>query len=84
MPFNTRAYRRLRAHVLATKPNVCAWCGDPIDLTLSGNHPLGPSVDHILPRAQGGRDVPSNLQPMHRRCNTARGQAPLPGPSRDW
>jgi 5-methylcytosine-specific restriction endonuclease McrA len=82
---NPRRYRELRDHILRTRPNLCAWCGQPIDLSLSGNHPQGPSVDHILPRAQGGRDTPANLQPMHRRCNTIRGNRPLPKQtSRDW
>lgn len=85
MANNPRAYRKLRSYILATRPPICAWCGERIDLALSGDHPLGPSVDHILPRAQGGRDTPSNLQPMHRRCNTQRGNRPLPKlHSRDW
>jgi 5-methylcytosine-specific restriction endonuclease McrA len=82
---NPRNYRQLRAHILATRPPICAWCGQPIDLTLSGNDPQGPSVDHILPRAQGGTNHPTNLQPMHRRCNTQRGNQPLPQhTSRNW
>lgn len=85
MASNPRSYRRVRDYILATHPPVCAWCGGAIDLTLSGNDPLGPSVDHILPRAQGGTDHPNNLQPMHRRCNTTRGNQPLPKhTSRDW
>ena len=78
-------WQRLRAHILATRPPICGWCGEVIDLNLSGNHPRGPSVDHIVPRAQGGTDDRSNLQPAHRRCNTQRGQAPVRNrTSREW
>ena len=82
---STRRYRQLRAAVLAMKPPVCGWCGGWIDRTLSGRHPLGPSVDHVIPRAQGGPDTIANLQPMHLRCNIQRGNRPLPlRTSRDW
>jgi 5-methylcytosine-specific restriction endonuclease McrA len=83
---NPRWYRELRTHVLRTKPPVCALCGQLIDLTLSGLHPDGPHVDHIVPRSKGGQDTYTNLQPTHRRCNLQRGNRPLGGgnTSRDW
>ncbi len=85
MASNSRRYRQLRAYVLATKPPICAWCGNDIDRNLSGLHPDGPHADHIVPRSKGGPDTYANLQPMHRRCNLQRGNRPLgKHTSRDW
>ena len=82
---STRRYRQLRAAVLATKPPICAMCGGWIDRTLSARHPLGPSVDHAVPRSLGGSDSIDNLRPMHLVCNIRRGNRPLPlRTSRDW
>lgn len=30
---------------------------------------MGPSIDHILPLARGGGDVPNNVQLAHLVCN---------------
>lgn len=74
---------------------TCGICGKPIDMTLDGNHPDGPVVDHIDELVAGGDPLdPENLQPAHRRCNGAkeadrahRARHALPpprNPSRDW
>lgn len=51
-------------------------------------HPLGPSMDHILPRSLGGTWDPANLRPAHYGCNSARqnklDQPTRPRRSRDW
>lgn len=54
-------WRKLRAELLAEHP-FCAWCGATKNL----------SVDHIVPRAQGGADDRSNLRVLCFRCNTRR------------
>lgn len=36
------------------------------------------SLDHILPRSEGGRTRLSNLQLMHQDCNRKRGTTPIP------
>ena len=80
-----RTWHQTRAIVLATRPAICAYCGQPIDLTLPGTHPDGPTVDHLIPVSRGGTDTPSNLAPMHQRCNAAKRNDPLPRRnSRDW
>ena len=84
-PLTGRPWRRLRHHILTTRPAICAQCGQPIDLTLSGFHDYGPTVDHVEPRARGGTDHPTNLQPMHRICNLRKGSRPTDTPhSRNW
>lgn len=53
--------------------DVCGICGEPIDFTLSGRHPMGRSVDHVLPRAKGGAHTWANCQLAHLRCNLSKG-----------
>lgn len=55
--------------VLSRDGTWCVWCGRvmwPRDLT----------VEHLLPRARGGRGVPENLAVACRRCNRRRGAKP--------
>jgi len=71
MPDPTRGskWRRSRAICLA-RSNICHLCGEPIDLALSGRHPWGPVVDHIVSLYDGGAmHDQANLAPAHRRCN---------------
>ena len=42
--------------------NLCTYCGSPYDLT----------IDHIVPRVQGGDHEPSNLATACRSCNSAK------------
>lgn len=53
---NTRRWRQVRAAVLAAS-DICWICG----------RPGADTVDHIVPRAQGGTDHPTNLRPAHGR-----------------
>lgn len=81
-------WRQARAHILATQ-DTCAWCGNPVDKTLSGRHPWGPSIDHTTPLSQGGDPLdPTNLQLMHLRCNSqknnGRQRTRKPRNSRNW
>ena len=56
----------------------CWRCQNAIDLTLSGLHPDGLTVGHILPVSMGGEDSFDNLGPEHRRCNLAAGARVAP------
>lgn len=47
----------------------CGICGSEIDMTLTAPDLMRPSIDHIVPRANGGADVPSNIQLAHLLCN---------------
>ena len=54
---------------------VCHLCGDPIDPSAKGGHQ--PTIDHLIPRSEGGSNAQENLKLAHRRCNQRRGNAPL-------
>jgi len=54
---------------------TCGICRGLVDRTLPKTDPLGPSIDHITPVAEGGTDDWSNLRLTHRTCNTSRRSA---------
>jgi 5-methylcytosine-specific restriction endonuclease McrA len=64
--------------------NNCHLCGKDVDLSLSGRHQRGPTIDHIVPVSLGGTNDPENLALAHRDCNVKksnRGVALLPTPA---
>lgn len=67
-----RPWRRIRQAVLY-HDRTCHLCGGAIDVALGGMHPMGPTVDHIVPVAHGGSNHPDNLAPAHRICNLTKG-----------
>ena len=76
-------WQKLRASMLREwrlDEAPCWVCKQPIDYDLPGNTPQGPSVDHIIERADGG-DVwdRDNLAPAHMACNSRRSNV---GPKR--
>lgn len=52
-----------RRRIYARDDNCCVYCGSAEPLTL----------DHVVPRAAGGCNDPSNLLTACRECNTTRG-----------
>lgn len=65
---------RLRLGELGERDKwVCQLCGGRVLESLSGMHPDGPTVDHIVPLSRGGWDGWDNVQLAHRRCNVAKG-----------
>lgn len=56
--YNTRV-----TNLIKNQKGICKWCNSPFqfDDVLE--------VDHIIPRAQGGKDVYTNLQLLHRHCH---------------
>jgi len=79
MPFQTkairdRARRRIAARVKAGAP--CAFCGQPINLTLGYPHPQSFVVDHRTPTSLGGSDRYDQLRPAHNACNRQRSNLP--------
>ena len=67
-------YRALRAWVIEHR-HACCRCGGYVDKTLSGDHPAGPTFDHIEALALGGSmyDL-ANAGLSHRSCNMAHGR----------
>lgn len=66
-----KTYYRNRARVLREETS-CWICNKPVDKTLTGRDPDGPTADHVLARAKGGTNDRSNLRLAHLRCNSAR------------
>jgi HNH endonuclease len=60
-----KEWRRLRAAAIAAQP-WCTFCRHPG----SKENPL--SADHIVEKARGGTDDPSNIRDLCRRCNQQR------------
>jgi len=72
-----REWRRL-VRELCPPGSVCEIpeCDKPTREILFGlrpRHPMGPSLDHIVPLFDGGHPTdPANLRPAHLGCNAAR------------
>ena len=50
----------------------CAICGEQVSKPTRTYDDWGPTLDHIIPRAAGGTDEPSNLRLTHSWCNSMR------------
>lgn len=70
----------------------CSWCGQLVDLTLTGSGTMARSVDHGIALSKGGPllDV-STWRVMHKGCNVSKGTRPIQArpmadvaPSRQW
>ena len=66
------ALEKNKKKILLTQ-NVCGICGQPVDKSYKFPHPLSPTIDHIIPIAQGGHPSDlDNLQLAHFSCNRAK------------
>ena len=61
----------LRVLVLSRDGFLCHYCGLPAG-----------TVDHVLPRAQGGMDTADNLVAACMTCNRRKGARTIPPPAR--
>jgi len=68
-----RQIARVRMQLVTLHGWVCWRCGDPIDPQSAPSSPLGLSIGHVVARANGGTDHPSNLRPEHLACNREAG-----------
>lgn len=78
----TAKKRRAKLRQLAERDKwICHICEQPVDPELFGvpNHPMAPSGDHKVRRADGGRSAPENLALAHRKCNSEKEENSLPG-----
>lgn len=51
----------------------CKLCNRKVRRDAEVPHPLAPTLDHIVPLAQGGTHEPANVQCAHFRCNSVKG-----------
>lgn len=70
--------RRLLEQVIARDGLHCHLCGLLVDLTGTGYD--RPTLDHVIPRGEGGSHRLSNLRMAHAGCNHMRDRLPLPIP----
>lgn len=69
---NTARYRRMRAEFMRKQGRwgICSLCQGNVDMSLSGMHLQGPTLDHRRPASQGGEFWDENNWALaHRRCN---------------
>ncbi|XTZ17059.1 HNH endonuclease [Micromonospora echinospora] len=62
----------VRLHVLHRDRWRCQICKRSIPQRLRVPHPRAGTVDHVVPRSQGGSHDPANLGAAHMGCNSAR------------
>lgn len=68
--------RALLSALVNAQDSICASCGsrmNPLARMPMADPLANPSIDHVTPRAKGGRDDRTNIVAMHIRCNTAKG-----------
>lgn len=69
---------RIRAAVIARDGRVCQWCGVGLQAPPSDPHAPLPAdtftLDHVIPRANGGTDQVNNIVAACFRCNQRRNQ----------
>ena len=64
---------KVRIDVYERDAWTCGICEERVDRDLVGSKSeWRPSLDHVIPRAKGGSDDPSNLRLAHMWCNAAR------------
>lgn len=51
----------------------CKLCGKRLNMKAAVPHPMAPTIDHIVPLAQGGTHEPANAQAAHFLCNSIKG-----------
>lgn len=62
---NTATWQRIRLRILRRDGYICGYCGG--DAT---------TVDHIIPRSQGGTHSPDNLTAACKSCNARKKDKP--------
>lgn len=78
MPNDNKRKRRLRQKMWKKQKGLCWICGERMAISLlAAGNPKYASFDHIVPKADGGGNVQSNLRLAHKKCNSARGDLPV-------
>lgn len=61
------------AEIAARDKFICHLCTRRVAMTKVVPHPKSPTIDHLLPLADGGDDVRANVRLAHFICNSLRG-----------
>jgi 5-methylcytosine-specific restriction endonuclease McrA len=89
-PRDRALYERNRRKLLGSGRQLVCFMGHLCYVGLPRNHPLGATVDHVIPKSRGGSSELGNLRIACRFHNTSRGvgrtdpKPPLGGTSRKW
>lgn len=51
----------------------CQLCRRKVNMALKAPHPKSPTIDHVVPIADGGDDTRANVQLAHFGCNSSKG-----------
>lgn len=62
----------MKAKVMERDGAHCWLCGRLVVEGLAPDHPLSPSLDHVIPFAKGGTYTLDNLRLAHHSCNQER------------
>lgn len=78
-----------RSDVFERDGYICQLCFTPINWTLTGRHPMAPSLDHVVPLNKGGEHTLANTWTVHFACNASKGDrdvltTPVPLHSSEW
>ncbi len=77
-----RGLRRRHLAAVAVRDGYrCRLCGEPVAMTLPLGCGRAATLDHVIPRAQGGSDHRDNLQLAHHDCNQAKADVITTGQS---
>jgi 5-methylcytosine-specific restriction endonuclease McrA len=49
----------------------CHWCGKPMDFE-TRDEPLSATIEHLIPKSEGGPNAQTNLRLAHKLCNNER------------
>ena len=63
----------LRDRIMEEQRGLCFYCRKPLMPTCWGDSDNDPTLDHVTPRCQGGRDDRKNLVVACYRCNKLKG-----------
>lgn len=61
-----------RAEIFMRDKWICGICRRKVDPDLRYPDPMAPSLDHVVPVAEGGDHEPANLRLTHLHCNVSR------------
>jgi hypothetical protein len=70
MALEDRWIKTKRRRVAEKQGWLCHWCGQP--MTEEPNTPMQVSLDHLVPKHNGGTTRPGNYVAAHRKCNSER------------